>query len=307
MTKFLKNNFRFILIIFCATLFSFANAQEKTKKDSTKSYFKFTGSYLTNAVYNGRKDSLSTPYITPSFGYFNKSGFYIGATASYLVSATESRIDVFNFELGYDHDFTDKLNGSFYAEKSFYNQSSTAIKSDMKGSMGASLSYDFDLLQIEAGADLSFATKTDISVNFGLGHVFSFGEDDRKFSITPKALANMSTLHFYEGYTNRKVGKKAKQTMPNLLSVSSITTVDNNKFTLLDYELSIPIAYDTKRIGVFFIPTFALPQNPIHTTTTTVYKFRNGSENTVTQNSTPQSEKNLGNIFYAELGIYLKF
>ena len=42
-----------------------------------RSYFAAGISYLTNSVYNGRKDSLSTPYLTPTLGYYDKSGFFI--------------------------------------------------------------------------------------------------------------------------------------------------------------------------------------------------------------------------------------
>ena len=71
------------------------SAQEKSKEE--QSYFKLSGSYLTNAVYNGRKDSATLPYITPSLAYYDKSGFNIGVSASYLNSADAHRIDfVFN-------------------------------------------------------------------------------------------------------------------------------------------------------------------------------------------------------------------
>lgn len=308
MTELLRTNyFRFLFLLGCSFYFPFAFAQDK-KTDTVKtSYFKTSGSYLTNSVYNGRKDSLLTPYITPSFGYYDKSGFYVTGSLSYLSNAAESRIDLYTFDIGYDFNFTDNFNAGVYANKSFYNQASTAIKSDVKGSIGTSLSYDFNFLQLNAGTDIMFANKADIALNIGLAHAFYIGDEGNLFSITPSVIANMSTLHFYEGYTNRKLGKNAKKAIPNLLSTASTTTVSNNKFTLMDYELSIPVTYDAKTFGIFFTPTFALPQNPIYTTTTTIYKLRNGTEYSQTQNSTPQSEKNLENTFYAELGIYFKF
>src|SRR6266550_1773846 len=89
----------YILLMF---LYSSTIAQDTTgsikKKDSTsktKSYFKVNGNYLSNAVYSGRKDSFTVPYIRSSIGYYNKSGFYIDAGASLLVSSTDTkRIDL---------------------------------------------------------------------------------------------------------------------------------------------------------------------------------------------------------------------
>lgn len=282
----------------------------QAKQDSTKegSHFKLSGSYLSNAVYNGRKDSLATPYLTPSLGYFDKSGFYISGSLSYLVSATESHIDLFSLDAGYDFDLTNKFSGSVYANKSFYNSASTAIKSDINGSIGLSLTYDFDILQLNAGADLLFAQKSDIAVNIGAAHAFHFGEANNLFTITPSFTANMSTLNFYEGYTNRKLGKKANQANPNAASVTSTTTVNNtSKFPLLNYELSVPFTYDAKKFGLFLTPAFALPKNPIYTTTTTTIKLRNGTQSTTVQDSTPQSERAIENTFYLELGLYIKF
>ena len=296
----------FSFFLFFLFLNNLSFGQTKKAKES-ESYFKASASYLSNAVYNGRQDSLVTPYITPSLGYYDKTGFYISGYVSYLSNASGNRIDLFALDAGYDFNVNDKLSGSVYAEKSFYNQASTAIQSDIKGSIGGNLSYDLGLLQITGGSDILFAQKADISANIGLAHAFNIGEEGSLFSITPSVITNLSTLHFYEGYTNRKAGKKANQVIPNLQSIEITTTVLNNKFTLLDYELSIPMAYDGKKVGFYITPTYAVPQNPIYTTTTTTIKLRNGTQTSQTVDSTPQEEKHLQNNFYVELGCYIKF
>lgn len=278
-----------------------------TDTNKKQSYFKAAGNYLSNSVYYGRTDSLVTPYLTPSLGYYNKRGFYVTGSLSYLTNAAESRIDLYSFNAGYDFDLTKKLSGSVYGNKSFYNQSSTAIKSDVKGNLGAYLSYDFDFLQVIGGTDIMFSNKTDIGLNVGLTHTFTFGEENKLFTIIPSVVANMSTLHFYEGYTTRKIGKKVRKEIPNLVSSNSTTMVDNNKLTLLDFECSLPLTYDFKKIGFFITPTLAIPQNPIYTTTTTINKFKNGTQTTQTKNSTPVSEIHLKNNFFIEFGFYLKF
>lgn len=290
-------NYTFFFL-FLSSLFLYNLSFGQTKKaKETESYFKASASYLSNAVYNGRQDSLVTPYITPSLGYYDKTGFYISGYVSYLSNSSGNRIDLFALDAGYDFNVNDKLSGSVYAEKSFYNQASTAIQSDIKGSIGGNLSYDLGLLQITGGTDILFAQKADISANIGLAHAFNIGEEGNLFSITPSVITNLSTLHFYEGYTNRKAGKKASQIIPNLQSIEVTTTVNNNKFTLLDYEISLPVTYDGKKMGFYITPTYAIPQNPIYTTTTTVVKLRNGTQTSQTVDSTPIAEKNLQIIF----------
>jgi hypothetical protein len=292
-------------------LFSAKNAfsQDKAKEIDTTiySYGKLSLSYLSNSVYNGRKDSLTTPYITPSIGYYDKNGFYVSGALSYLSGSKESRVDLFSFDIGYDISISNKLSGNFYANKSFYNQSSTAVKSDIKGSIGAAFGYDLDLIQLNIASEAIFSQKTDLSLNLGIGHTFNNGDANHLLSISPYINANWSTLNFYEGFTSRKVAKKVGQTQANVATATATTTVDKDQFTLLDYEISAPLSYDTKTFGFYLTPTFAIPQNPINTTTSTVIKLKNGTQTTQVQNSTPLSEKTLENSLFLELGIYVKF
>jgi hypothetical protein len=294
----------------CLILFVILNnvtAQNKhTDTAATASYFKGCLSYLSNSVYYGRKDSLATPYITPSIGYYHKSGVYANASLSYLASK-ESRIDLYTLEAGYDFDITSKFSGGIYADKYFYNQASTNIQSDIKGTAGVNLSYDFGVLQLNTSADVMFANKTDITINAGLSHAFYLGEEDNQWAISPSATANMSTLNFYEGYTNRRVGKNSQ--LQNGATVSSNTIITNRGtgLTLLAYELSMPISYDAKTWGFAITPTMALPQNPINTSTTSTLTPRVGTPITQTRNSTPASEKQLSSVFYVEASVYIKF
>ncbi len=299
--------------IFCIffSLFFLSNttsAQDKnSNSDDKASYFKASIAYLSNSVYNGRKDSLTTPYITPSISYFNKSGFYANASLSYLPSSSQKRIDLFTLEAGYDFNITSALSSGFYADKYFYNQASTNIQSDIKGEAGGNLAYDFGFLQLSTSVDVLFDTKTDFSVTPGINHAFYIGSDNNQWTINPGITANISTLNFYEGYTNRRAGKNAAK--PNGATATATTSITNRStgLTLLAYECAIPISYDAQKWGFAFTPTLALPQNPIYTSTTTTVTTRAGLSTAATKNSTPISEKNLTSTFYAELSFYLKF
>ncbi len=281
-------------------------AQTETASGTDKnSYFKVSGNYLSNSVYYGRKDSLPTPYLTGSIGYYDKSGFYISGSLSYLSAKNAHRIDYGAIDLGYNFTVTDQFSGSVYANKGWYNQSSTNITSDIKGSVGSLLSYDLGPIQVNGGVDVTFATKTDMGVNLGLSHDFLFGKEGDQFSIEPSFSTNWSSLHSYEGYISRKLGKKAG--LPVGATTTAVTTVQNNKMTLLDYEVWVPFMYEKKKIGFMFTPTLAIPQNPIFTTTTVTTRFNNGTQSSVTNNSTPQSEKKLSNNFYGEFEVFFKF
>lgn len=265
-------------------------AQEKESLNKKKdSYFKFNASYLSNSVYNGRKDSLTLPYITPSIGYFNNSGFYIQGSLSYLNSASESRIDLFSFDIGYDFSLGDNFSGGVYASKYFYNKSSTAVSSENKGGLGSYFSYDFGIISTNGNLDLSFSSKTDFFAGIGLSHAFSFGTENNQFSITPTVHSNWGSQNYYQGYLQNSPGKRNKSNTNTKVSVNQ-----QSSFELLDYEISIPLNYDGNKWGLFITPTYAIPQSPATYTITGPL----GNSRTITEK--------LDNTFYAELGIYIK-
>ena len=192
-----------LILIFIGLTYS-VKAQDTTTRAKV-SYFKANVSYLTNAVYAGRKDSLVNPYLTPSIGYFHKSGFFIEGSLSYLAAIGESRIDLFALQTGYDFTFSNKLYGGIYASKYFYDNASTAVRSESKGSMGGNLSYNPGFVTFLGGADLIFSTMIDINVIGAISHPFYFGDTDNEWSITPTTSVNLGTQNYYQDFlVNRK-------------------------------------------------------------------------------------------------------
>lgn len=308
----------FAKLFLCCTLIITSNnalkaqSADKEKQEPAakeKSYFKFDVNFLNNSVYLGRKDSLNLPYLTPTIVYTHKSGFYASASLGYLLSKESKKVDYYSFDAGYEFTLSKKLSGGVSANKSIYNDSSSNVSSSVGGSLSGSLTYDFGFIEMNTGVSASFAEKTDLGVDVTLSRSFYFGEDEKQWSITPRALVNFSTLHFYEGYTNRKIGKRQKN--PLITSVVSTTTVTNknsNSLTLLDFELSVPVSYDEKKWGIYCTPTLAIPQNAIYTNTKSVITLRNGTVNSPAPiDSTPDSEKKLSSSFFIEFGVYFKF
>jgi hypothetical protein len=287
---FIKKTAIFSLLII--GLVSSVKAQDSTSKTKS-SYFKASTSYLTNSVYGGRKDSLATPYITPAIGYYDKSGFFVKGSLSYLAATGDSRIDLFSLETGYDFTINDKLSGGIYGSKYFYNNSSTSVRSESKGGLGGSLTYDPGAITFSGGLDLSFASKTDINVSGSLAHGFYFGDKGNEWSISPSVAVNLGTQNYYQDYIkNRKSKSGSRGRGGNTGGTSTIQTTSSSNFGILDYELSLPITYDGNKWGLFFTPTYAIPKNPISIASSTGSGY--------------VSEK-LDNSFYAEFGVYIKF
>lgn len=268
-----------------------SKGQSDINSEQKKSYFKFSISYLSNAVYYGRKDSFTLPYIIPSLSYHDKSGLYLEGSLSYFASSGQSQIDAGSITAGYDfNSVNEKISGSVYASKYFTSSSSYSVHGEVKGGIGSSLYYKAGPVSINGGADVSFSTKTDIGLNLGLSHAFEFG--DGSFAITPSALVNTGTQNFYEGYfTNRKYSAKRKRRQTTNPNATKVIVIKKN-FSVLDYELLLPVNYDNAKWGLSFIPTYSVPVNGFK------YSINNGL--------TYRTET-LSNTFYFEVGGYIKF
>lgn len=308
-----------LILIFSIFQINLSNAQ--IKKDSIKdnshieikdsiskkSYFKLSMGYLSNYVYNGRIDSIASPYIKPSIGYLNENGFNASVTGYYLNLAKEHKFDFVSLDVNYEYKFNDNFSMGLFANRTFYQKSSNFIKSNIIGDLGSNVDYDLGFIELYVGADLLFSQKKDFALDVELDHEFSFKNKNNEFKIIPTLSINFSSLNYYEGYLNKKNGKKNAPNNSGISSFSALTTVDNNRFTLLDYEFSAPLTYEIKHFILFVTPTFAVPKNTINTTTVTTTKFIDGTESSITKNSTSQEEYELKSNFFIEFGGCYKF
>jgi hypothetical protein len=283
------------------------NAQAKSKSDT--SYFKIQLDYLSNYAYNGRMDSVKSPYQTITASYHLANGWYGTGAANYLLENGQNRFDYFEFDLGYEYTIGDKITGELYGTKYFYNNNANLLNGNVSADIGGSFNYDLGLVQFNNTADVFFSNATDFQYNPGIEKNISFGNG--ACSVTPGIYANISSTNFYESVVNRRLngvkGPKAKIATPTYPLITNITTVKNPGIKLMDYEFSMPITYDVNNWNFTFTPTFTMPQNPIYTNSIITTTLANGTSSSLANNSTPYSERNLKNTFYFQFGISYKF
>jgi len=229
---------------------------ETESQVSKHSYFKTSVSYVNDNVYFGRRDSLKVPYVTPGFGYYNKSGIFFTASASFLT--TENRFDLYTLGGGYLF-AKDKWIGEVTVNKYVFSNQSYSVKSEVKADAGAVVGYDTGPLEFSLSAIASFSSATDFAAGFGLDHEFSLTNDQLK--ITPGFVMNGGTQYYYDNYyRRRRYVKKRKGNLPQ--RTITAYTVNPGAFRILDYELSVPIDYDLNKFTFNFTPTVAIPVNP---------------------------------------------
>ncbi|HYM95256.1 MAG TPA: hypothetical protein VET23_14035 [Chitinophagaceae bacterium] len=194
----MKIVFKCIFFVLIILLAPFLLSVQQNNSDKKNSYGQAGIKYLSNNVYLGRKDSSTIPYITPSLGYFHKSGLYIIGSLSWLPVAGQSRVDVVALEGGYDCSIKDKFYGGFFAGKYFYNSGSFAVNSSIGTGIGFYGDYDFGPLSLNTGLSADLESSTDYVSEGGLSHDFSAVKD--KLEITPSAKFNAATQNYYNSY-----------------------------------------------------------------------------------------------------------
>jgi hypothetical protein len=287
-------------LFYAAACFSQATPLENNTAVTARSYFKSSLSYLSNAVYQGRKDSSVISYITPAISYMHKSGFNFTGALSYSPNHGISQIELISIETGYDHQFSESLSVNGYAGAYFYNQFSTSVRSENNAGLGVGISYSpKDVFILSADAGLSVAKSPDIATELSIGHPLYFGSDGHSWSVVPAAAIVAGSQFYYQSYyTNRKfnqniLARQGRRRRANSAGNSNTTSVISDKgYKILDYELSTPVTYDEKKWGLFFTPIYSIPVHP--------FSYKEGSS------TTPIVEK-LTNSLYVTIGADIKF
>jgi len=258
-----------------------------------KSFGKGSLNFINNSVYYGRKDSVSTPYLTPTLGYYHKSGFYVEGSLSYLLRSGSGRIDLTTLAAGYDVAFGN-FGVGIAADKYFYNNSSTNVSAEVSGDLFVTASYDFGFLETYLMPGINFGSKSDIWLSWGVDRVFTVAND--QLEITPSFSLNAATRNLYASYFGNRRFKPKKGNQPPTVTAS---LKDASKLTIQDYEFSLPFSYSVKNFSIGFTSYYSIPVNPA--VVTIVIKPVVGP--TITKVITEKTE----NTFYFSLDAAIKF
>jgi len=291
----------FFLVFACAAFGQtpdLPGADEKTKPDDKSnegtSSFKFGLSYISNSVFMGRSDTVTTPVIVPQVKYTLKQGIYFSGSLDFLPNKKNKKLDGGDLSAGYDFDITDDLSGSASYAKLFYSTTSTQIAAAISSTFNVNFNYDIaDVISPSVSADYNLNKQgigNDFFLNVGLTHDFIsvgiFGEKDILL-ISPTITVNAGSQNFYDAYLTKKKLKNAKRNAAqNALLTKYINQL--SQFALLDYEISVPLEYKTGHFIFQVTPTYAIVENQL-------------PKQVAAKVSSQPS------IFYFETGMFLKF
>ncbi|WP_426430199.1 hypothetical protein ACPX19_11755 [Winogradskyella sp. HB-48] len=274
-------NFQYMLALLVLLLFSNHVIGQKIKsvnqnskaKDSTEvkhekdsSYVSLNLSYISDAVFLGRKDSVAMPYLYASAMYHHKSGIYGIGSLSYLTKANESRVDLFLASLGYDLSYNN-FDGDISITKYFFNEDSYNVISQVSADVTVVLSYDFQYFNLAATAANYFNNNStsDFFLSTEVSH--DFITRNQKFQISPSVGLYFGSQNFYqEYYTNRgSSGQGQGQGQGGTVNSTSgynITVEESETFNIMAIEFGLPVWYEAEPFIFMFYPSYVIPQSP---------------------------------------------
>ncbi|MEX1383809.1 hypothetical protein [Lutibacter sp.] len=280
--KALKFSFIILFVLGTASIFG---------QNEKKSYVSTAINYISDAVFMGRKDSIAAPYLYPSIAYHHKSGVYGKGSFSYLTEPDESRIDLYLLTAGFDFK-KNKLSGDFSVTKYFFNNDSYNVISEVTADITASLSYDFEIVNLIVNASnyLSNNENSDLFLSSEISH--DFLTSDNKFQISPTAGIYLGSQNFYEEYyINSRIRDRKNNNQGNTTqTITEVVIEESESFNLMAIEVSLPMWYSKNSITVAFLPALVFPQH----------------EATILGDETVVEEE-LENVFYWMVGISYRF
>lgn len=229
------------------------------------SYLMADVTFMSDAVFMGRRDTVSAPYLMPSLGYFHKSGLFLDASFSYLMSSEDKRVDMALITTGFSFD-QNRWSGTVSGTAYFFNAESYNVRSESTGNLSGQISYDWGILESSLSV-LSYFNregKSDFFTGVTLGKTWI--DTSKTWMIRPSVSAYAGTQYFYEAYYNtsrfgnRPGSGRGNNTPGTTTELVYITEVSS--FKLMNLEFTVPVYFFKGHLIGSFIPSLSLPQSP---------------------------------------------
>ena len=204
------------------------------------SYFLANVSYINDNVFMGRRDSIAAPYLFPSLGYYNKSGFFADASLSFLTGSEANRVDLFLLSTGYNFNLN-KFSGGISGTAYFFNEESFNVMSSVLGDLTGIVGYDFEVMEASFSLTGYFNDGSSTDIITGLMLDRTFYAINKNLMINPSISMYAGTQHFYQQYySSSRLGNRKGNGMGNSGSESAEPNMINidevEKFKVLNIE-----------------------------------------------------------------------
>ena len=214
----------------------------------------FKAGYTSDMQYHGYKGGSVQRAYFPGLYYSHPNGIGL-LLNTYNISGTIVPWDEIELGASYTHTFGDNFTTSLSYIHYTFNDTSEIAKQGLSGVVSLNLFYDFTFLSAGSSFEACFGTQTDFALILNLSKKLMFSKkDNHQIWLEPE----FTGIYGTESLLNsRIVNAKNGKNKP----VKKVKTTVSNVFSVLDYELSIPLNIETGRFIITPEYDFSIPFN----------------------------------------------
>lgn len=248
----------YILLFLFLQLSITVDAQSDSVIVKDKPQFKLGVYYNSNLNYYGRTDSLRSSGVFPVAEFWINRKFYITAAPIFILNATTSLEYAGSVATaGIRIEKEKKSISNIYLVKPLYKDNSQLVQSALKAQVVANHSLQNKFATITIGGDLKLSDQLDYGATVGLDHIFKFELPGQSVLVfNPSAYVNAGTQQF----TKTSYKQNGFLFFPG---GQQEITEEVKKFSILSYELSMPVVFAKGKVLLIANPAYVLPQNLI--------------------------------------------
>ena len=245
------------LITFVETLID----NRATELDSLETYSnKLMISMDANSTtfFHGRDGGISQAIVSPLISFRHSSGMKLSIGTSWLEQQS-NHWDGTSLGLSYEFMFTPVFGGSLGYTHFWFDSSSTQLRSVFNQSVDGELDLSTSVADFSLAAEIDFDDQSEYAFEFTATHYWQFG---RKVLLAPTVRASWGeqnlTLIAKQLQKIQKLNPKTEKIVTK--NVATSATNRSNIFSILDYEIVIPVSI---RIGRFVLTPSATAVFPL--------------------------------------------
>ena len=204
--------------------------------------------------YRGYQGADAQSAFSPGLFYNHPLGFGVLLNV-YNIKGTTVPWDELELGASYTHTFFEKFSiGLSYTHYTFYDTSEIS-KQGINGIAGINLSYDFSILNAGTSFNISFGDQTDYSINVDLSKRIDI---TKNHNLQCWFEPGFSGVYGTESLLNERITLKKN---PKKIIVNKVVTKTNNVFSVLVYQLSIPLTVEIGRFIIIPQYDYVIPLN----------------------------------------------
>jgi hypothetical protein len=234
-------------------------------KASRRGALSVSMSYGSNLAFYGRVQPVAYPYLSTEFTYTSKFGVWASVVMSDLLP-TNTVLDETNLLVGWDGDLTKHLDASVSYARYIFPSNSPLIKSSVNNALESYLGYDWGYVYSRLNANLLFGPDSrDGFLMLDNSRYFALKQLGKGvLSVEPKLSATAGTQNFdavsvvqqlQRGNSTKSLGKGKSK------NHQITTTTYSTRFSVLAYELQLPLSYTLGKLTGQVAYRYLVPVN----------------------------------------------